>query len=98
MWAPASVGCDSDCQKKSGLHPPVVRRPRHEDGSHVTNAEEPILPFTADNSLLINSGEFSGLSSQEAQAKMTQLAEQGGFGKATVTYRLKDWGISRQRD
>jgi leucyl-tRNA synthetase len=28
---------------------------------------------------------------------MTQLAEQGGFGKATVTYRLKDWGISRQR-
>src|SRR5207248_5997114 len=56
-----------------------------------------VLPFTAENSLLINSGEFSGLSSQEAQTKMAQFAEQHGFGKATVTYRLKDWGISRQR-
>ena len=29
--------------------------------------------------------------------KMTAYAEENGFGKATVTYRLKDWGISRQR-
>ncbi len=28
---------------------------------------------------------------------MSELAEKNGFGKATVTYRLKDWGISRQR-
>src|SRR5204863_4602493 len=61
------------------------------------NPDEHVLPFTAENSLLINSGEFSGLSSQEAQTKMAQFAEQHGFGKATVTYRLKDWGISRQR-
>jgi leucyl-tRNA synthetase len=56
-----------------------------------------VLPFTETNSLLINSGEFSGLPSEEAITKMSKYAEEHGFGKATVTYRLKDWGISRQR-
>ncbi len=49
------------------------------------------------DSLLINSGEFDGLPCEEAIAKMSKYAEDHGFGKATVTYRLKDWGISRQR-
>ena len=56
-----------------------------------------MLPFTETNSLLINSGEFSGLPSEEAIAKMSKYAEEHGFGKATVTYKLRDWGISRQR-
>src|SRR5581483_6976688 len=38
-----------------------------------------------------------GLGNTEAIAKMTAYAEQHGFGKAAVNYRLKDWGISRQR-
>ena len=46
---------------------------------------------------LVNSGEFDGLSSQEAIAKMTAAAEERGIGERTVQYRLKDWGISRQR-
>ncbi len=50
-----------------------------------------------DNSLLINSGDYSGMPCQEAIAKMSKYAEEHGFGKATVTFRLKDWGISRQR-
>jgi len=49
------------------------------------------------DSMLINSGEFNELSNEEAIQKMTAFAEQHGFGKKTVTYRLKDWGISRQR-
>ena len=57
----------------------------------------PVLPYTEKDSLLINSGQFSELSNQEAIEKMTAYAEKGGFGKRTVTYRLKDWGISRQR-
>ena len=58
----------------------------------------PVLPFTtAPTSLLINSGQFNGLACEEAIKKMAEYAEQHGFGKATVTYRLKDWGISRQR-
>jgi leucyl-tRNA synthetase len=59
--------------------------------------ESPVLPYTAMDSLLINSGEFSELSNQEAIEKMSAVAEAKGFGKRTVTYRLKDWGISRQR-
>ena len=46
---------------------------------------------------LVNSGDFSGLSSQEAQEKMAEHAQKLKFGEKSVSYRLKDWGISRQR-
>ncbi len=55
------------------------------------------LPFTTEDGALIHSGPFSGLSCDEAKKQMAVQAEKNGFGKATVTYRLKDWGISRQR-
>ena len=45
----------------------------------------------------VNSGEFSGLPSKEAWTKMAEAAEARGIGKRTTQYRLKDWGISRQR-
>ena len=93
---PAHDERDYEFAKKYGLEIRIVIMPRHEEGPNA-NPDEHVLPFTAENSLLINSGEFSGLSSQEAQTRMAQFAEQHGFGKATVTYRLKDWGISRQR-
>ncbi len=53
-------------------------------------------PFE-DDGVVENSGEFSGLPSDEARRVMTAKAEAGGFGNAAVTYRIKDWGISRQR-
>ena len=46
---------------------------------------------------LVGSGEFSGLSSDDALKKMTAAAKARGIGEGTVQYRLKDWGISRQR-
>jgi len=55
------------------------------------------LPFTTLEGKLINSGEFTGLSCNEAIKAMSAFAEKHNFGKATVTFRLKDWGISRQR-
>jgi len=58
---------------------------------------EPQLPFCLHDGMLINSGQYNGLSCDDAIKKMSAYAEQRGFGKATVTYRLKDWGISRQR-
>jgi leucyl-tRNA synthetase len=62
-----------------------------------TNADEP-LPYTAeDNAVLVNSGQWTGESCVEAQQKMAAFAKKNGFGTATVTYRLKDWGVSRQR-
>ncbi len=45
----------------------------------------------------VNSGPYSGLPSEQAMARMAADAEQRGFGKAETIYRLKDWGISRQR-
>ena len=57
----------------------------------------PPLPFVTEDGMLVNSGQFSGLDCDEAIKTMTEYAEKNGFGKATVTYRLKDWGISRQR-
>jgi leucyl-tRNA synthetase len=50
-----------------------------------------------DDGIVENSGEFSGLTSEEARRRMTAKAEREGFGQAAVTYRIKDWGVSRQR-
>jgi leucyl-tRNA synthetase len=47
--------------------------------------------------VLVNSGEFSSLSSADARRQMTDAARARGIGDGTVQYRLKDWGISRQR-
>jgi leucyl-tRNA synthetase len=46
---------------------------------------------------LVNSGEYNGLPWEEANRKMTAEAKARGIGEGTVQYRLKDWGISRQR-
>jgi leucyl-tRNA synthetase len=46
---------------------------------------------------LVDSGPYSGLTSEQAIEKMATDAAVKGFGKAETTYRLKDWGISRQR-
>ena len=45
----------------------------------------------------VNTGEWSGLSSEEANRRMTEYAEAHGFGRGAITYKLRDWGISRQR-
>jgi leucyl-tRNA synthetase len=47
--------------------------------------------------IMEGSGPYSGLSSEEGRAKMAADAEAMGFGQAATTFRIKDWGISRQR-
>ena len=96
MSVPAHDERDYEFAQKYGLEIRIVVLP-HRTPEGNAKDEEPVLPYTAENSLLINSGDFSSLSNQDAQQKMAAYAEQHGFGKATVTYRLKDWGISRQR-
>jgi leucyl-tRNA synthetase len=49
------------------------------------------------SAVLINSGEFSGLPVPEAIQKMTEFAEERGFGKSQTNYKIRDWGVSRQR-
>src|SRR6476469_4452643 len=56
------------------------------------------LPYTDnEQGVLVNSGEFTGLSVPEAQRSITAWLADNGFGKAVVNYRLHDWCISRQR-
>jgi leucyl-tRNA synthetase len=55
------------------------------------------LHAMVDYGRLVASGPYTGLTSEEAIERMTHDAEVKGFGKGTVQYRLKDWGISRQR-
>jgi leucyl-tRNA synthetase len=50
-----------------------------------------------DYGISFHSGIFSGLPSEEAIQKMIAFAEQGGFGRGEIVFRLRDWGISRQR-
>jgi len=46
---------------------------------------------------LVNSGEFNGINSKKAIGIIAAYVEENGWGEKTVKYRLKDWGISRQR-
>jgi len=47
--------------------------------------------------VLVNSGPFTGMENREAMDKIVSYLEERGMGKRTVQYRLRDWGISRQR-
>jgi leucyl-tRNA synthetase len=95
MSVPAHDERDYEFAKKYKLEIRLVILPISSDPEETMT--EPALPFTAHDGMLINSGPYSGLSCADAIDKMSAYAEQKGFGKATVTYRLKDWGISRQR-
>ncbi len=50
-----------------------------------------------DYGLLVNSGDWGGQLSADAKVSMARFAREQGFGEEAVTYRLRDWGISRQR-
>jgi len=95
MSVPAHDDRDYDFAKKYKLEIRLVILPIADDPEETMT--EPQLPFTAHEGMVINSGPYSGMSCSEAIQKMAAYAEEKGFGKATVTYRLKDWGISRQR-
>jgi leucyl-tRNA synthetase len=95
MSVPAHDERDHEFAKKYKLKIRLVILPGTSDTDETSS--DPPLPFVDDNGLVVNSGPFSGLRSPEAIRKMAEFAEKNGFGKPSVTYRLKDWGISRQR-
>ena len=51
----------------------------------------------SDDGVLINSDIYSGLESAEARERISDFFEQKGIGRRRVNYKLRDWGISRQR-
>ena len=90
MSVPAHDERDFEFANKYGL--PIVRVIEPADKSASTE-----LPFLSEDGVLVNSGEYDGLTCEEAQKKLQQVAREEEFGEAKVTYRLKDWGVSRQR-
>ncbi|MBI2678452.1 MAG: leucine--tRNA ligase [Candidatus Koribacter versatilis] len=98
MSVPAHDERDHEFAKKYGLEIRIVVLPRRMgDVPDADSGDSDVLPYTGEDSLLINSGEWNEMSCREGQQKMAEFAEENGFGKKAVTYRLKDWGISRQR-
>ena len=47
--------------------------------------------------IMVNSGQFNGLPNQQGIEAVSDFLEEKGWGKHTITYRLRDWLISRQR-
>jgi leucyl-tRNA synthetase len=98
MSVPAHDERDFEFAKKYGLEVRIVVLPRRSgEPPAAGQPDEPVLPYTEEDSLLINSGDYNSMGCQEAREKMASFAQEHSFGKPTVTYRLKDWGVSRQR-
>ena len=92
MSVPAHDQRDFDFARKYGLPVIVVVSPQDEelDGSTMNVA------YTGDGSM-VNSGDFNGLGNRDAMEAIVAFMEKKGVGKKTISFRLRDWGISRQR-
>lgn len=92
MAVPTHDQRDFEFARKYGLPLQVVIQPEGEslDPSAMAAA------FTAEG-IMVNSGRFDGLRSGEAKEKIADYLEKEGIGKKTVNFRLRDWGVSRQR-
>ncbi len=91
MAVPAHDERDFEFAAKYGL---PVRKVILEEG---TNEEDELKEAYTAPGIMINSGEFNGLSSEEAVEKITDFISDKRLGKRTINYRLRDWLISRQR-
>ena len=89
---PAHDQRDFEFAKKYDLPIKVVIQP---DGE--TLSADALTAAYVDYGRLVDSSEFSGLSSTEAIQRMGASVEEQGIGQRTIQFRLKDWGISRQR-
>src|SRR5579885_2815331 len=90
MAAPGEDQRDFEFARKYGLEIPIVTAPA--DGSTAPTDRA----FT-EHGIAVNSGFLNGMRTAAAIAAVCQYVEQHGIGKATVSYRIRDWLISRQR-
>jgi leucyl-tRNA synthetase len=95
MAVPAHDERDFEFCRKYGLPVRVVVQPS--EGEPLVEKNMTVAFDAHQNGKLVNSGPFNGLSPDQAIVKMTAFAEQKGFGRGEVVFRLRDWGISRQR-
>ena len=94
MAVPAHDQRDFEFARKYQLPIKVVIRPENQQQ---TTAETALPQAYEEPGVLVDSGPFSGLASAAAKAAIIEQARQQGFGQPRTTYRLRDWGISRQR-
>jgi leucyl-tRNA synthetase len=101
MAVPAHDERDFEFCKKYHLPIRVVVKPKEEvqNSEFKVDEEKRTQAPTAftEYGMSANSGPFSGLQSEEAITRMAAFAEEKKFGRAETIYRLRDWGISRQR-
>ena len=90
MAVPAHDERDYDFAKKYNLPINAVIKPL--EGEHDFSK----TAFTEEG-VLINSGDFDGMNSKKSQEHIIEMFEAKGLGKKTTNYKLKDWGVSRQR-
>ena len=92
MSVPAHDQRDFDFARKYDLPVIVVVSPQDEelDGSTMNVA------YTGVGSM-VNSGDFNGLGNRDAMEAIAAFMDKNGIGKKTISFRLRDWGISRQR-
>ncbi len=95
MAVPAHDERDFEFCRKYGLPVRVVVQPA--DGEPLLEEKMTAAFDEHSRGKLVNSGPYDGLSPDEAIAKMTAFAEEKGIGRGEIIFRLKDWGISRQR-
>lgn len=75
---------------------PVTTVVRSTSGAY-EEVREPWIAAYAEYGVTVNSGEFSGLTSEQAMDAIAAALEKKGLGAKRVQFRLRDWGISRQR-
>jgi len=93
MAVPAHDQRDFEFARKFKLPIKIVIVP---ENGEAPNPET--MPAAADAyGRTIDSGQFSGLASEDAQKRMIAFAKERGIGEGTVQFRLRDWGVSRQR-
>jgi leucyl-tRNA synthetase len=92
MAVPAHDQRDFDFAKKYGVEIVVVVKPHDLNFDQETMREAYV-----DEGVMINSGQFDGMENKTALDEIARYLEKNNIGKKTVSYRLRDWGISRQR-
>lgn len=92
MSVPAHDQRDFDFARKYGLDIVVVVEPENQplDPAAMTEA-------CAADGVMVHSGPYDGMGNREAMEAIASHLEKAGIGKRTISYRLRDWGISRQR-
>jgi len=92
MAVPTHDQRDFEFAKKYDLPLQVVIQPEGE----ILDSQAMTCAFTTEG-FLANSGIFDGLGNEEAKGRIADYLDKEGIGKKTVNFRLRDWGVSRQR-